>query len=354
MTTHRDLCHLRLAAQRIAGSGFATAPDAVRWMTAMQAQDFPGAVVSIALRTQSKGRADVVAAMDAGEIVRSWPMRGTLHFVPPEDLAWMSRLTAERLISGAATRRAQLGIDLPMIERARELAVAELSGGRRLSREALRSVWQQAGLLSVEQRGYHFIWHLAQSGTLCYGPTERGQQCLVLLDEWITKPRPLEHDEALGEWALRYFRSHGPATVKDFSWWTQLRAADVKLGMSVAKPQLERLVVDGVEYYLDPATSALVESRRGHARDVFLLPGFDEYLLGYQDRSAALAPEFAQRVVPGGNGMFSPTVVAGGEVVGTWKRAGTGAKRSLLATPFSAFTSPVQQALPRLYDRLPS
>jgi hypothetical protein len=354
MTKRRDLCHLRLAAQRVAGSGFGTAADAVRWMTAMQAQDFPGAMISIALRTQSRSRADVLAALDAGEIVRSWPMRGTLHFVPPEDLAWMLRLTAERLISAAATRRAQLEIDLPMIERAREVAVAELSGGRRLGREALRSIWQKAGLLTVEQRGYHFIWHLAQSGTLCYGPTERGQQCLVLLDEWITKPRRLERDEALGEWALRYFRSHGPATVKDFSWWTHLLAADVKRGMSVARPQLECLIADDVEYYLDPATPALLEARRGQSRDVFLLPGFDEYLLGYQDRSAALTPEFAQRVVPGGNGMFSPTVVAGGEVVGTWKRAGTGTKRSLLATPFSAFTSSVQDALPRLYDRLPS
>jgi len=353
MTTAHHIALLRLAAQRIAGPGFATAAATVRWLTAVQAQDYPGAITSIALRTESGTRQRVEAALNAGQVVRSWPMRGTLHFVSAEDLSWMLDLTTGRMIAGAASRRAGLGLDTTTIEHARRLAIDALAGGRRLGRDDLLARWDEAGLLSVKQRGYHLIWHLAQTGTLCYGPVRDGEQCVVLLDEWVPAPRRLEREEALGEWALRYFRSHGPATGKDFARWTKLVAADVKTGLAIARPHLERIEVDGVEYLMDPETTALLESCRSQARGIFLLPGFDEYLLGYQDRSAALPAEFAQHIVPGNNGMFRSTVVADGEVVGTWKRTGRGTKHTILATPFTSFSRQVHSAVPRLYAALP-
>ncbi len=353
MTTPRDIALLRLAAQRIVGPGFATATDAVRWLMAVQAQDYPGAVTSIAMRTEPRTRQSVEAALNAGEVVRSWPMRGTLHVVLAEDLSWMLDLTTKRLIAGAAARRAALGLDLPTIEHARRLATDALAGGRQLSRDDLLTIWDEAGLLTVKQRSYHLLWHLAQTGTLCYGPVRDGEQHIVLVDEWVSNPRRLDREEALGEWALRYFRSHGPATVRDFAWWTKLAAAEVKTALAIAKPQLERVDVDGVEFLMDPETTALLDSCRSSAQGVFLLPGFDEFMLGYQDRGAALPAAFAQRIVPGNNGMFQPTVVAGGEVVGTWTRTGRGSKRAVLATPFTAFPSKVQNAIPRLYDALP-
>jgi Winged helix DNA-binding domain len=356
---------LRLVAQRLAGPGFDTPLDAVRWMTAMQAQDYPGAMTSVALRTRARSRAAIEAALDSGDVVRSYPMRGTLHFVAADDLSWMLELVAARLISAAIARRAALDLDLAMIERARDIAIENLAGGRRLLRAELVAEWERAGLLDVKQRSYHFIWHLAHTGTLCFGPTdgrastesrtsaESREQYIVLVDEWITRPRQLDHDEALGEWAIRYFCSHGPATVKDFSAWTKLVAADVRIAMTIAKPALERIVVDDTEYYLDPHTPALLDAHRRHARAALLLPGFDEYVLGYTDRSAVVAREFGQRLVPGSNGMFASTVVSDGEVVGTWKRIGTGRSRRILATPFTAFTAAVDDAVPRLFAALP-
>jgi hypothetical protein len=345
---------LRLIAQRIAGPGFVDATDTVRWMTAMQGQDYAGAVLAIALRTASRDRSDVYAALDSGAIVRSWTMRGTLHFVAAEDLSWMAGLTSERLIARAATLRANLGIDVATIERAREIAIEKLSGRKRLTRPELLAAWENAGLADVKRQAYLLSWHLAQTGTLCLGPTSRvGDQYVVLADEWIVKPRRLEHDEALGEWALRYFRSHGPATVKDFASWTKLTAADVKIGVAIAKPSLEQRGVDGVDYYLDAHTTDLLDANRKAASGVFLLPGFDEYLLGYQDRSAVLAPEFAQRTVPGGNGVFLPTVIDNGRVVGTWKRAGNGVKSSIVANPFTVLTRTATDAVPRLFNALP-
>jgi hypothetical protein len=338
-------------------------------MTAMQAQDFAGAVTSVALRTKSRSRSEVHAALDNGSVVRSWPMRGTLHFVAAEDLSWMLELTADRSLATATRYRTQLGLELSFIERARAVALETLTGGGRMSRAQLLASWEKAGLKSVKQHGYLLIWHLAQSRTLCLGPTGLGptglgptglgpteatDQHFVLFDEWITTSRQLDHDEALGEWALRYFRSHGPATVKDFTGWTKLKAADVKVAIAIAAPALERLVVDDVTYYLDPQTLAAFGARRPKARDVFLLPGFDEYVLGYQDRSAVLPPEFATRVVPGGNGIFLPTVISDGEVIGTWKRVGTGTNRALAATPFSTFDEKIDEAVQRVYRALPA
>lgn len=353
MTTLREIALLRLVAQRIAGPSAATATEAVRWLTAAQAQDWGGVLTSVALRTASGTRADVEAAADAGEVVRSWPMRGTLHLVAAEDLSWMLRLTAPRVVAGAARRRARLGLDAGQLEHARKLAVDALAGGRRLRRDDLLAAWNEGGLDTAGQRGYHMLWHLAQTGTLCLGPVQGGEQLIVLVDEWIPRPRRPEREEALGELAERYFRGHGPATVKDFARWTNLLAADVRAGVELARPRLARVDVDGVEYLMDPRTPDLLDACRQSARGVFLLPGFDELILGYQDRSAVLPAEFADRIVPGGNGVFRPTVVSDGRVVGTWRHTGRGARRTLEAVPFESFPEQVAEAIARVHAALP-
>jgi hypothetical protein len=325
----------------------------VRWLTASQAQDPGGVLTSVALRTASRTREDVEAALAAGEIVVSWPMRGTLHLVAAEDLPWMLELTASRVVAGAAARRARLGLDEAQLEHARELAAAALAGGRLLRRDEVYAVWDDAGLPTTGQRGYHMLGHLAQTGTLCFGPVRDGERRVVLIDEWIPRPRRLQREEALGELAARYFRGHGPATTADFTRWTRLPAADVRAGLALARPHLARIETGGVEYFLDPRTPDLLDAHRSHARGVFLLPGFDEFILGYADRSAVLAGEFADRIVPGGNGVFRPAVVSDGRVVGTWRHTGRGAKRTVAATPFTAFPDEVTQAIPRVYAALP-
>ena len=353
MTSLHEVALLRLTAQRIAGPGLATAADAVRWMTALQAQDYNGALTSVALRTSAGTRPDVEAALDAGEVVRSWPMRGTLHLVAAEDLPWMLQLMTPRVVARAGTRRARLGLDAAALELARELAVGALAGGRRLSREELLAVWDGAGQATAGQRGYHLLWHLAQTGTLCFGPVRNGQQLIVLVDEWISNPRRLEGDEALGELTWRYFCSHGPATVKDLMRWGHLVAGEARTGLALARARLATLDVDGIEHLMDPRTPEVLESCRREARGVFLLPGFDELILGYQDRRCVLPAELADRIVPGANGMFRATVISDGEVVGTWKHVGRGAKRRVEATPFNCFPDEVAEAIPRVYAELP-
>jgi hypothetical protein len=353
MTTPHEVALLRLVAQNIAGPGLAAPADVVRRLTAVQGQEFPGALTSVALRTRSRLRKDVEAALDAGEIVRSWPMRGTLHLVAAEDLPWLLDLLAPRMLASSAGRRAGLGLDEATYVRARELTEATLSGGRRLRRRALLDSWAAAGVSVEGQRGAHLIGQLAQSGVICLGPLDGAEQCLVLLDEWIRHPRRLDRDEALRELALRFFTGHGPATVADLARWAATTLRDARAGLAAARSELAVVEVDGVEHFLDPRTPDVLADHRSEARGVFLLPGFDEYVLGYGDRSAVLDPGFAERIVPGGNGMFRPTVVHDGRIVGTWGWTGRGAQRTVTATPFTAFPDDVAAAIPELAAALP-
>ena len=298
----------------------------------MQGQDLPGALWSIGLRSPGTSRSTVGAAFNNGELVRSCPLRGTLHVTAAEDLGWILSLTAERMAKGQATRHRQLEITTPDVDQVRGLALAllEQSGGK-VTRDELLAAFEQAGQSTKAQRGYHFLFLLCLEGTLVQGPMNPGgngnSQIYVSSRQWIATPRILDRGDALVELALRYFRSHGPATISDFQWWSKLTLKDIRTGLEQAAAQLESLECNGATYYLAPETAELLGGTVPGARSVLLLPGFDEYLLGYTDRSAALAPEHAELTVPGGNGMFKATVVTGGKVAGTWRKAQTAAER---------------------------
>jgi hypothetical protein len=337
----RRIGELRLIAQRIATPAAASPAETVRWMLALQAQDFAGVKWSVGLRQRDGTQAAVEAACDAGEIVRSWPMRGTLHLVAAEDLKWMLELTTPRSVASAGDRRAYLGIGDLDVERARDIAVAALNGGRVLTREALLASIDTGGVSTQGQRGYHLLWYLAQTGTLVLGAADGQQQTFALLDEWVPHPRRLQRDEALGELARRYFASHGPATAKDLARWSGLTMAQVRVGIAVVGAALTTLELDGTQYLLAPETlDAAAPAVRAH-----LLPGFDEYVLGYRDRTAVLAPEHSQAIVPGGNGVFRPTIVVDGAVAGTWRRTVKAREVIVEAAPFAPLPRPVQAGL---------
>jgi hypothetical protein len=352
MTSLHEVALLRLVAHQLVRPDDETPTDVVRRLTAVQAQDLPGALTSVALRTTQRSRAQVAAALDAGEVVRTWPMRGTLHLVAAEDASWMVRLLAPRVVRSAAARLRELELTEAHVERAGEVARAALTGGRRLRRADLFARWEEAGLVAGGQRGVHLLRLLAMDGTLVLGPLDDGEQVLVLLDEWVAAPRDLVGEEALAELALRYFRSHGPATLADLARWAQVKVTDARAATAAVRDRLATLDVDGTEHLMDPLTPDRLATCRREASGVLLLPGFDELLLGYADRSAVLDPRHADRILPGGNGVFRPTVVSDGRVVGTWSRAG-GRRQDVEATPFTRFDETVSAAIPALHASLP-
>ncbi|UAJ81315.1 AlkZ family DNA glycosylase [Leifsonia sp. ZF2019] len=323
-----DLLRMRRLAHAIDGPREQTPADVTRRMLAVQAQDFGAACWAIAFRTVAPSRNAVLADLDAGRIVRSWPMRGTLHFVPPEDLRWMLSVTTERMLAGLTRRHRQLELEPSDFTRARDLLTSALAGGRALSRADAMELWESAGIATGGQRGYHLLYYLAQTGVICWGPTLRTQQALVLVDEWAPpeRARRLDPDEAGAEYLRRYLAGHGPATVKDFVWWTKGTLASARAAVAILGDELTTLEVDGVEYLLGAELAdraASLPATRSERGAVQLLPAFDEYLLGYQDRAPVIDDALFERVVPGKNGVFSPVLVTQGRVAGTWRRAGT-------------------------------
>jgi hypothetical protein len=334
-----ELLRLRLASQRIAPSADAETgiADTVRHLLAMQAQDFGQGLWALGVRVPGATRTQVLAELASGTVVRSWPMRGTLHFVAPEDLRWMLQLTAPRTLASAATRQRQLGLDQDILDRSADLARTELAGGGAATRAEFLAVLEDAGITTTGQRGYYIIWYLAQIGLTCWGPPRQTAQAIVLLDEWAPATERVAPSEALRRFALGYFRGHGPATLKDFAWWSKLTVADAKQGLAAARDELVEVSSGGADYWM----SALQHSASDAPSTwgVHALPGFDEYLLGYRDRSDALPAEFANRIVPGGNGMFLPVIVSRGRVVGTWRRNQNGTTVEVSPEPFERLTA---------------
>lgn len=349
-----QLQRLRLASQLIEGDvGALSVAAVVHRLLAMQAQDFGQALWAVGLRSPGTTRTDVLAALDRGDIVRSWPMRGTLFFTRAADLRWMLALTAERTLASFASRRRQLELDQATLDKARDVAEQLLPGKRHLGRADILHAFDDAGISTAGQRGYHIIWYLAQSGVVCWGPTHRTQQALVLLDEWVPEASRLQRDEALGEFVHRYFAGHGPATLKDFAWWSKLTIADSKRGLAAARDRLTEVEYDGGSYWIASSAVEGLDGGEGTAGGrtlagedgLHLLPGFDEYIIGYQDRTPVLAPEHAHQVVPGKNGIFRPTIISAGQAIGTWRRAKPGAGgHGAVPEPFEQGSAKQQKA----------
>lgn len=290
----------------------------------MQAQDLASALWSLGVRLPGSTQDDITAALENSEALRTWPMRGTVHFVPPRDAKWMLTLMGARPLASAAKRRQFLGISDAQAQRAVDALRAALAGGKRFTRTECLAALNDAGVNTANQASYHLLWYVSQLGITCIAPNVGKEQTFVLLDEYVPDPHTPERDEALGIVALRYVRGHGPVTVKEMARWTGLGVRDCRTAVAVAGDALVEVPTDDgpmlVAAALLDTPAALTGAAPDHGGQHLALPGFDEYMLGYGDRSLMLAPAHFQAVVPGNNGVFRSTLVRDGRVMGTWKR----------------------------------
>jgi Winged helix DNA-binding domain len=285
----------RLTAQQLVGSACRSPVDVVRSLLAVQAQE---------------------RALDDGELVRTWPMRGTLHAVAVADVRWLVGLLAPRAVAKAAGRFRQLGLEEDQLRRARDVVVAELSGGRAATRAELYAAFDRAGLAPEGQRGIHLLGRLAHELLVCLGPQRGRQPTFVLLDDWVPVRRDERPADPPAELARRYVTGHGPATAHDLAWWSGLPVTQARDALRRAVGLVEHPLDGGPVWCVAGAPPAAPPG------GALLLAGFDEYLLGFRDRSAALAAEDAPSVHPGANGVFRPVVILDGRVAGTWGRSG--------------------------------
>ncbi|HRW38540.1 MAG TPA: winged helix DNA-binding domain-containing protein [Aquihabitans sp.] len=321
--TAADARRLRLASLLLDDPAAERSPlDVARWMGALQAQDLASVQWSFGVRSLGATLAEVDGAFERGEVLRTWPIRGTVHAIAAEDARWMLELCGVRALQGVEKRWERLGLDRTTVEAAATLLGEALAGGRRLTRSACVERLVDAGLHTASGHGYHLLWYASQIGVTCIGPNEGKEQTFVRLDEWAPEQRSLDGDEALAVLAERFVRGRGPVTRQDLAGWAGITQGAAKTGIAAAGDALAAVDVDGTEMVaaaelLDRADEVLGAHDPKRA---WLLPGFDELVLGVKDRALFLEPGHLDRIVPGSNGMFLATVVVDGRVIGTWKR----------------------------------
>jgi hypothetical protein len=316
--------------QRIGHKQFASPAATVRWFGAVQAQDYLGSLWAIGLRTRAATQAAVERAIADRTIVRTWPLRGTLHFVAAEDARWMLNLCAPRILARNARRlKQEHGIDSRLIAGSGKVLIDALQRGQCLSRPDLYRRLESAGMSTGGGRGLHLLWWHAHEGLICLGPRAGKQQTFVLTDDWLPATPPRSRDESLAELARRYFTSHGPATVRDFAWWSGLAAAEAEVARESVARELDAVTIDGQTYW---QAAGLPDARVNAG--CHLLPAYDEYTVAYQDRSAVLSGEVATRA-DSGHGIFHPAIVIDGQIAGTWTRQLQKTSVAITCRPFA-------------------
>ncbi len=339
-----DITQARLAQQQVSATRFTTPAGLVEWLGAVQAQDYPMAKWALGLRLSEATDRSVESAIDRGEVLRTHLLRPTWHFVAPADIYWLLELTAPQIRRAQQARLKDLELTSEVIARSEAVIEKALRGGKHLSRAALVAELNQAHIATDENRASHILVCAELDGLVCSGPASAGRTGYTLLEERVPKTPALSHAEALARLALRYFTSHGPATAADFTWWSGLPVGDARQGLELVKGALHFEVLGEQTYWFAGDLPA------SGGAPVYALPAYDEYLISYADRSAALPPGLFDRTISS-NGIFYPIVVSGGIVTGTWKR--TRQKDALLietglfAPPDDAGRAHIQQALQR-------
>lgn len=332
MMTRADITHQRLHNQHLAGPKLATPEAVVHWLGAVQSQDYAGGKWAVGQRMDDATDAALDRAFADGMILRTHVMRPTWHFVTPADIRWLLALTAPRVKAASAYAYRQLELDDAIFARSNAALEKALQGGKQLTRIELASVLQQSGIAADDLRRVTYLIMRAElDGVMCSGARQGKQFTYALLDARAPSAATLAPDEALAELTRRYFTSHGPATVQDFVWWSGLTITSAKAGLAMLASQVTQEVIDGKTYWFVASPPVT----RDPSPTAYLLPNYDEYIVAYTDRSAALAAPPAEKMDARGNVIFNHTIVIDGKVVGTWRRIAKKGAVVIDATPFA-------------------
>lgn len=329
--TLSEISIARLFNQRIESSHFKSAKDIVCWMGAMQAQDFAMAKWAVGLRLQHSTEEKIENAISSGEVLRTHLMRPTWHFVSSDDIYWMLDLTAPQIKSALKTRHRQLEFTDAIISKSKNIIARALNGGIHLTREELAVLFNKAKIKTDDNRLYHLLVSAELDGLICSGNIKNSKQTYALLAERVPLKKSLTKEEALAELARRYFTSHGPATLKDFIWWSGLRAADARIALELNNHALNHETIDSENYFFSNTFSKLSVKKYS----VHLLPAYDEFLISYRNRSASLLLTDFRKAVSD-NGIFRPVIVINGKVCGLWKQV---IKKEIVNIETDFFTS---------------
>lgn len=316
MTTN-DICTLRLAAQFLTTPAPGRASELVRALGAVQAQDYAGAKWGLAQRLRDATDTSIEQEIDEGRILRTHVLRPTWHLVAAEDLRWMLELTAPRVSIANAQYGRRLGLDRNAFRRSNAVLTKVLAGGKSLTRPELRLELERARVkIETNQHLGHLMMQAELDGVVCSGPRRGKQFTYALLDERAPASPVRSRDEVLLELTRRYFATRSPATPYDFSWWSGLTVKDAKRGIDLVGDELEPATLGGKSYWISAAAPSPSRSKR----IAHLLPNYDEYFIGYRDRTALGNRIGHTKLITGGTALIPHVIVIDGQLVGAWKR----------------------------------
>ena len=304
----------RLQNQQIHAAQATTPTELVEWMGAMQAQDYDMSKWAMGVRLPNQTEGALEAALSNGEVLRTHLLRPTWHLVAPNDIRWMLALSAPQIEKIVAGYNERLGLNIATRSKSNTVIEKALTEQPNLTRNELMDILGHHGIQASDIRAAHLMFHAELTGLVCSGIRKGKNITYALLDTRAPLTKPLHREEALTELAKRYFQSHSPATLKDFAWWSGLTQTDARKGIENIKDQLEILDIDKTIYYVFPTKTSKIATK-----DIVLLPAFDEYMVSYTNRSAALDPQFMKQTISS-NGIFTPIIVHQGQVIGIWKR----------------------------------
>ena len=342
-----DLVRERLANQFLTTRGPARASEVVRALGAVQAQDYAGAKWALSQRAGDASESEIERELIEGAILRTHVLRPTWHFVAPEDIRWMLALTGPRIAASMASYNRRLELTPAIFRKTHAVITKALAGGKQLTRTALKELLARARVGEVSgQRLAHMMMQAELDAVVCSGAMQGKQFTYGLLDERVPAAAARERDDALGELARRYFSTRGPATTRDFSWWSGLTIADCKRAVEIAGGALEQARIAAQTYWFVPRSATPPAGPSAH-----LLPNYDEYFIGFRDRSAIARRVRDLNLVSGGDALIANIVFVDGMIVGGWKRTFARKRAIVTLKLLSRLTRTERQRVAAALDR---
>jgi len=326
----------RVVNQQLHESAFKTPHDLVSWMGAVQAQDFNMGKWAVGVRLLGITDKEVEEAANRGEIIRTHILRPTWHFVAREDIHWMLRLSAPRLKIALRFADKHFGITDDFIIKANSCLIDILDKEPDITRQEVGHRLKDKGIKVEDFRLNHIMFRAELEGIVCNGIVRGKKQTYDLLERKAPKKNDcFDKDEALQKLARKYFSSHGPATIQDFTWWSGLTAGEAKRAVEIIKPELTFQTLNEQVYIYDGS----LELKYPEKDVIHLLPAFDELFVSYKDRKEILDFEHQKKVIVS-NGVFKPTVFLNGRIIGIWNRV---VKSKGIVSEISCFSKPTKK-----------
>ena len=309
-----EISKYRLISQQIAETNFSSPLQLSEWMGAIQAQDLPMSLLAIALRTKNTTIKTIEKALNEGEIIRTHLMRPTWHIVSKNDIYWMLDLTAPALKRTIGRRYKEMDFNNELMQKANGLLEKNMQG-KELTRQEIGKIFAENNIRTDENRLSHFLMNAEFDQLVCSGSLKGRLQTYVLLEEKVPEKKRFSREESILKLTETYFKSHSPATIADFAWWSFLPLKEIRWALNELKNIFQSEQI-GEETYYFPSEISEIKLKKSA---VHLLPAFDEFLVSYQSKHVAVPDENLRKAVSV-NGMFAPIIVQNGQIIGTWKK----------------------------------